>query len=117
MMQLKQRGLAGSQRRAFLCLLSSVLLTLSVALGGFKAASAADDSQFFPETNHTVSGKFLAYWKANGGLPTFGYPITDPQNEVDPETGKTFLTQWFERNRFELHPELAGTKYEVLLGL
>jgi hypothetical protein len=37
--------------------------------------------------------------------------------ELDPETGKTFLTQWFERSRFELHPENAGTRYEVLLGL
>src|SRR4051794_6499192 len=115
--QLKHRRLAGSSSYALLCILSSILLVLSVGLSGFKAASAADDSQFFPETNHTVSGKFLAYWKANGGLPTFGYPITDPQNEVDPETGKTFLTQWFERNRFELHPENAGTRYEVLLGL
>lgn len=78
---------------------------------------AAETSQFFPETGFTVSGKFLEYWQANGGLPVFGYPITAAQPEVDPETGKTFLTQWFERNRFELHPENAGTKYEVLLGL
>ncbi|OJV91623.1 MAG: hypothetical protein BGO39_20820 [Chloroflexi bacterium 54-19] len=77
----------------------------------------AEETKFFPETNHTVSGKFYQYWQANGGLAVFGFPITDAQNEVDPETGKTFLTQWFERNRFELHPENAGTKYEVLLGL
>lgn len=25
--------------------------------------------------------------------------------------------QYFERNRFEYHPENAGTQYEVLLGL
>jgi hypothetical protein len=84
------------------------------------ASTTSADSvinQYFPETKHTVSGKFLDYWNANGGLPVFGYPITDAQNEVDPETGKIFLTQWFERNRFELHPELAGTKYEVELGL
>ncbi|HEX2910646.1 MAG TPA: hypothetical protein VH186_07540, partial [Chloroflexia bacterium] len=77
----------------------------------------AEESRFFPETSHTVSGKFLQYWEQNGGLPVFGYPLTEAQNEVDPETGQTFLTQWFERNRFELHPENAGTKYEVLLGL
>ncbi|MEI6046398.1 MAG: hypothetical protein WCS37_18765 [Chloroflexota bacterium] len=77
----------------------------------------AQDNRFFPETGHSVSGKFLEYWTKNGGLSVYGYPITDAQNEVDPETGKTFLIQWFERNRFELHPENAGTRYEVLLGL
>jgi sugar lactone lactonase YvrE len=75
------------------------------------------NSRYFSETKHTVSDKFLTYWNNNGGLPVFGYPITEAQNEVDPETGKVFLTQWFERNRFELHPENAGTKYEVELGL
>jgi streptogramin lyase len=82
-----------------------------------QAADPTTNSQYFPETKHTISGKFLDYWNANGGLPVFGYPISDAKNEVDSETGKTFLTQWFERNRFELHPELASTKYEVELGL
>ena len=31
--------------------------------------------------------------------------------------GSTYPTQHFERARFELHPENAGTPYEVLLGL
>jgi uncharacterized protein YkwD len=31
--------------------------------------------------------------------------------------GATYLTQHFERARFEWHPENAGTPYEVLLGL
>ncbi|NWJ46913.1 MAG: hypothetical protein HXX08_13715 [Chloroflexi bacterium] len=81
------------------------------------STQAAEASQYFPETGHTVSGKFLDYWRNNGGLPTYGYPITDAQMETDPETGKQFLTQWFERHRLELHPENAGTKYEVLAGL
>ncbi|NWJ94377.1 MAG: hypothetical protein HXX20_01195 [Chloroflexi bacterium] len=92
-------------------------LLLSLVLTPFNVTFAADSSQYFPETGHTVSGKFLDYWRTRGGLETYGYPITDAQSEVDPETGKTFLTQWFERNRFELHPENAGTKYEVLMGL
>jgi sugar lactone lactonase YvrE len=97
--------------------LASLLIAL-LALSAFQTAQAqTTDSQTFPETGFTVSGKFLEYWRANGGLPVFGYPITSAVPEVDPETGKTYLTQWFERNRFELHPENAGTKYEVLLGL
>ncbi|HEX2911178.1 MAG TPA: SMP-30/gluconolactonase/LRE family protein [Chloroflexia bacterium] len=99
-------------------LLVVCLLALTFYLGATPGTGrAAEDSQVFPETGRTVSGKFLDYWRKNGGLPVYGYPITDAQPEVDPETGKTFLTQWFERNRFELHPENAGTKYEVLLGL
>ncbi|NWJ47004.1 MAG: hypothetical protein HXX08_14170 [Chloroflexi bacterium] len=92
----------------------ALLLTLSLFT---TPLLAADISRYFPETGHTVAGKFLQYWQANGGLATYGYPITDAQAEVDPETGKTFTMQWFERNRMELHSENAGTKYEVLLGL
>lgn len=99
--------------------LLALLLLAGLALGttGAKTALAAGDSRVFPETGHTVSGKFLDYWNNNGGLAVFGYPITDAQNEMDSETGKVYLTQWFERNSFQLHPEFAGTRYEVELGL
>lgn len=107
------------QNRLFVstALLTVFLFFAGLALNAFPIASAAADSQFFPQTGHTVTGKFLTYWQSNGGLAAYGYPLTDAQNEVDPQTGQTFLTQWFERNRFELHPEFAGTRYEVLLGL
>jgi hypothetical protein len=84
-----------------------MLLTLALSLVLIPtdpAQAQTADSRFFPETNHTVSGKFLEYWNKGGGLQAYGFPISDAQNEVDPETGKTFLTQWFERNRFELPP-------------
>ncbi|HEX2912562.1 MAG TPA: 6-bladed beta-propeller [Chloroflexia bacterium] len=101
-------------------LIISQLLILSLFLypgSTARTAFAAGGSRYFPETGHTVQGKFLDYWQSHGGLPIFGFPITDAKPEVDPETGKVFLSQWFERNRFELHPEFAGTEYEVLLGL
>ena len=103
------------------CLSRVTLLTLCISmvlalLAAAPAASAAG-SQFFPQTGHAVSGPFMAYWQAHGGLPIFGYPISDAQNEADPGSGKTALVQWFERARFELHPEFAGTPYEVELGL
>jgi hypothetical protein len=37
--------------------------------------------------------------------------------EVNPGDGITYTVQYFERARFEYHPEYAGTEYEVLLGL
>ena len=72
---------------------------------------------YFPQTKHTLSQPFLRYWQEHGGLAIFGYPISEPMQEVSPSDGKTYIVQYFERNRFEYHPEYAGTEYEVLLGL
>lgn len=69
------------------------------------------------QTQHTLRDTFLSYWTRNGGLPVFGFPLTEQFIEVNQADGKPYLVQYFERNRFELHPEHAGTRYEVLLGL
>jgi hypothetical protein len=71
----------------------------------------------FKETGHTLTGKFFEYWQNHGGLALFGLPLTEPFRERNTADGQTYLVQYFERNRFELHPELAGTPYEVELGL
>ena len=71
---------------------------------------------YFPQTQHTLSGEFLAYWEAHGGLALFGYPISEPLTEVSKTDGKTYTVQYFERNRFELHPENQAP-FNVLLGL
>lgn len=65
--------------------------------------------RYFPETGHSVGGRFLQYWQANGGLAVFGYPMTDELNEQ----GRT--VQYFERQRFEYHSE-QPRPYDVLLG-
>jgi hypothetical protein len=82
-----------------------------------KAGCLPPDCASFTDTKHTLRGTFLRYWEANGGLPVFGYPLTEEFVERNPVDGKEYLVQYFERNRFELHPENAGTRYEVLLGL
>ena len=74
------------------------------------------NTYFFGPTSHNVSGVFLQYWRAHGGLAVYGYPINEARMETSTD-GKEYLTQWFQRSRFELHPENAGTQYEVLLGL
>lgn len=96
----------------FLVILLGLSLGLMVCSG---SARAEEDSQFFPQTGQTLSGKFLEYWRNNGGLATYGYPITAAHPEVDPETGKVFMIQWFERARFEYHPENAAP-YDNLAG-
>jgi glucose/arabinose dehydrogenase len=63
----------------------------------------------FPETGQCVRGRFLEYWQQNGGLPVFGFPLGPERQEGG------YTVQWFERERFELHPENARP-YDVLLG-
>jgi len=71
-------------------------------------------SQSFPQTGMTVSGRFLAYWQAHGGLAIQGYPLTAPRMETL-EDGKAYEVQYFERSRMEYHPE-NGADRDVLLG-
>lgn len=66
---------------------------------------------FVEVTSHNLCGSFAEFWTVNGGLAIFGYPLTEEFIDAD---GRT--VQYFERARFELHPENAGTPYEVLLG-
>jgi glucose/arabinose dehydrogenase len=82
-------------------------------------AALVAEEIYFPETGQTLSDEhgFLSYWRAHGGLAQFGYPRTAELREVNPANGRIYTVQWFERNRFEWHPENAGTPYEVLLGL
>lgn len=78
-----------------------------------RAVAAAGPERVFPETGKTLKGEFRRFWEQNGGLPIFGLPITDEREEQTPEG--TFVVQYFERNRFELHPENPpGAR--VLLG-
>ena len=77
----------------------------------------APDRIYFPQTGHTLGGAFLNYWQNTGGLAIYGYPISEEITEVSPTDGQAYLVQYFERNRFEYHPEAAGTPFEVQLGL
>ena len=89
------------------------LLLALLAFGALVPVASADapTTVYFPVTGHHVSEPFLSTWRELGGLATFGYPLSEPFEE----NGLT--VQYFERERFELHPEYAGTEYEVLFGL
>jgi phage tail protein X len=80
----------------------------STAISNFKF-QISNSGYFFPETGQRVAEPFLSYWRENGGLPIYGYPISTAYTE---ESG--LLVQWFERARFEYHPEYHG--HTVLLG-
>jgi lipoprotein-anchoring transpeptidase ErfK/SrfK len=74
------------------------------------------DRVFFKETGHWLAYGFKKYWDENGGLWQFGYPISEEFQEKNAQDGQTYTVQYFERARFEYHPEHAGTPFEVLLG-
>ncbi len=74
------------------------------ASAAFAPVSPQRGAVYFPETGHTLRGVFLAYWRTHGGLPVFGYPISEEFIERG-EDGREALVQYFQRHRFELRPE------------
>jgi hypothetical protein len=85
------------------------------------------ESVLFPETGKRVSGPFLAYWRANGGLAQQGYPLTDAFYLSETRAAPPRVVQYFERAVFELHPgndppynvllsRLGAQRYEHLYG-
>ena len=86
---------------------------------------------WFEQTRFSVCDQqfgsgFKTYWLTHSladprldpygrSLALFGLPITEPRMETNP-SGDTVLTQWFERARFEFHPD-NPPEYRVLLGL
>ncbi|MEN9937868.1 MAG: hypothetical protein RLZZ387_4447 [Chloroflexota bacterium] len=91
------------------------------------APASPTGCRFFPETGRTVCGLILSAWRAQGlefdgrpgaseaeSLALWGLPLSDPQ--VERIQGSDYTVQWFERARFELHPE-NQPPYNVLLGL
>ncbi len=80
----------------------------------------------FAQTGRSVCGPFLDYWSSHGlefgdagvsdreSLALFGLPLTAPRLETN-SSGDRVLAQWFERARFEHHPNNARP-FNVLLG-
>lgn len=101
-----------SQSRAVVLV---AVLMLCAGLFAPRAAEAQSGQLCFdvPGITNCIQGRFLQYWRDNGGLPVFGYPITAEFREETPEG--IFTVQYFERNVFEAHPEKARP-YDVLLG-
>jgi hypothetical protein len=94
----------------------------------FPKSPAQPGCRYFPETEQNVCGRILDTWRANGlefdgqagkseaeNLALWGLPLSPAQPETLSD-GRQYVVQWFERGRFELHPENAPP-YDVLLGL
>ncbi len=78
-------------------------------------AETRPETDYFPETGHTLAGAFRTHWRAHGGLPVFGFPLSEPFVERNPQDGQDYEVQYFERARLEFHPELPPA-HQILLG-
>ena len=65
--------------------------TLNQAKAQAKTGGANQATRYYPETGHNLTGAFLNYYDTHGGLPIFGYPLTEPFTE----NGRT--VQYFEQ--------------------
>jgi len=71
-------------------------------------SEAVPGSVYYPDTGHWLDGRFVNYWKKNGGLEQFGFPIGEPSLE----NGR--VVQWTERARFEVQ---ANSQFTPLVEL
>lgn len=74
----------------------------------WRGETTMSDGLYFNETGKHIDGAFREFWLSRGGLPIFGYPLT---NELT-ENGQT--VQYFERAVMEWHPDNTA-EYRVLL--
>ena len=93
------------------------LLMLVITAGWQVSLAQTVESRYFPETGHWVEGEFLTFFENTpNALQVYGYPITDAYvTNVDPDS-PNLRVQYFERARFELHPENPA-ELRVLLTL
>lgn len=101
---------AGTPYEVQLALLGDSLTTPRRPFATVALFGNAAEHVFFPETGHGLHFLFLRYWQTRGGLDVFGYPISEEMAE------NGFTVQYFQRARFEYHPELPEA-YQVSLGL
>ena len=73
------------------------------------------DVSYIPESQHTLGGAFRWFWQSHGGQGVFGPPISEELTENSSDDGLPYLVQYFERARFEYHPDHPNSPYDVLL--
>ncbi len=77
------------------------------------ARAQSQGTRYFSETGHNVQGDFLTFYNAAADPTTlYGYPITEQFTDKD-----GLLVQYFQRARFEYHPNLPDGQLVQLTDL
>ena len=102
-------------RQAGFVRICSFLLLTTLLVGPASSVATAQtnepDGPYYSATGHNVSETFLEYFKANGGIDRFGYPITEGYVESN-----GLYVQYFQKARLEWHPANPDP-YKILPGL
>jgi hypothetical protein len=91
-------------KKIFLLVVITSLFATGLFATGWHSvhAQTPEGTRYFSETGHNVRGDFLKYYESNpNAIFLFGYPITE---EFTSKEGRK--VQYFQRARFEFHPNL-----------
>jgi hypothetical protein len=81
------------------------------------ASQDTGDDRYFATTRQSIGKAFYDYWADHGGEQVFGAPISPAAEMASPADGQTYMTQWFQRARMEIHPDLPAGQQVVLASL
>lgn len=87
-----------------------LLTTLLVGSASLVVSAQTEEGEYYSETGHNVREPFYNYFKDNGGISRFGYPITEAYLD-----STNLLVQYFQKARLEWHPG-NPEPYTVILG-
>ena len=92
-------------------------MLIAVVIGVFglswNPANSQIESEYFAETGHYIEGEFLGYYRAHPQPEVvYGFPITETFIEASGQ-----IVQYFQRARFEWHPENEADRRVVLTPL
>jgi hypothetical protein len=97
--------------RIFAVIFSALLLVK----GGIPARAQQTIGHYFPQTGHNIIGEFWAFYQSiPDAAVIFGMPITEQFPSAD---GSELTVQYFEKSRFELHPDQPEGKRVRLTAL
>ena len=96
-------------------ILMVILCAVLMAAGGIPAKAQQTTGHYFSQTGHNVTGEFWGFYQgvADAAL-VFGLPITEQFQTGD---GSGLSVQYFEKVRFELHPDQPVGKRVVVTDL
>jgi hypothetical protein len=90
--------------RTLLRVLAVFFCTVLLWTGKVPAKAQQAVGHYFPQTGHNVTGEFWSFYQSVPDAEViFGMPITEQFTSRD---GSGLAVQYFEKSRFELHPEM-----------